>query len=83
MIDQSQITIPTHGGNDPDDMNDKRAQWGLNAINGIMRDTGTDREDALSDLLADLMHAAHHHGEDFAEELRRACFHFQDETREG
>lgn len=77
------ITIPPHGGKDPDGMNDRRAAWGENAIGSIMADTGTDQEDALADLLGDLMHYAHQNGEDFAAALRRACYHFEAETGEG
>lgn len=77
------ISNPKHGGFDPDDMSEKRIGWGGNAVAGIMRDTGTDIEDALSDLLADLMHWSHANGQDFAEELRRAVGQFSAETSEG
>lgn len=77
------VMIPKHGGFDPDRMNGQRIGWGGNAIVSIMRDTGTEIGDALSDLLSDLMHWSHANGQDFATELRRATFHFEQETSEG
>lgn len=79
----AEVLIPPHGGFDPDEMSEKRIVWGGNAIASIMRDTGTDLEDALSDLLADLMHWSHANGQDFADELRRAVSQFEQETSEG
>ncbi len=79
----AEVLIPPHGGFDPDEMSEKRIGWGGNAIASIMRDTGTDIEDALSDLLADLMHWSHANGQDFADELRRAVSQFEQETSEG
>lgn len=37
-------------------MNHKRAGWARNAIDTFMDDTKTDKEDAIADLLCDLMH---------------------------
>ncbi len=76
------VYIPRHGGFDPDRMNMQRAQWGGNAIESICDDTGTDREDALSDLLADLMHWAKASQQSFRKELARACRQFAEETSE-
>lgn len=78
----SAVSIPTHGGFDPDNQNDDRADWGGEMIEAIMNATGTDREDALSDGLADLMHWANREGFDFAIELQRACTQFEAETDE-
>lgn len=41
---------------DPENMNDDRAAWAEAALNEFRRVTGTDDEDALGDLLCDLMH---------------------------
>ena len=41
---------------DPDTMNVSRAGWAGAALSTFMRETGTDEEDALGDLLTDLMH---------------------------
>lgn len=80
MTAPENVTIPAHGGHDPEEMNSKRAEWGQDMINAIMDCTGTDREDALSDGLSDLMHWAHREGFDFAKELERAAEHFAEET---
>ena len=37
-------------------------------------------EDAVSDLLADLMHWCDRFGQEFHEELRRALYHYAEET---
>lgn len=68
---------------DPDNMNEARADWGNNAICQMMGDTGTDRPDALSDLLCDLMHwCDREHGIDFETELVRARAAYASETTE-
>jgi hypothetical protein len=41
---------------DPDGRNHDRAAWAKVALDAFMRETGTDLEDALYDLLCDLMH---------------------------
>lgn len=65
---------------DPDGMNDKRSDWAHGAIAHFEKTTGTDREDALSDLLGDLMHWADRNQTDFETELARARGHYADET---
>jgi hypothetical protein len=65
---------------DPEAMNDKRAQWAGSALRGFRRNTGTGLEDAVSDLLADLMHWCDRNGQDFEHELRRAQLHYEAET---
>src|SRR5258706_116142 len=65
---------------DPEGMNDKRAAWGERAIVEFQKATGTDREDALSDLLADLFHWCDRNGFDFEHELERARGHYDEET---
>ncbi|KPN62991.1 hypothetical protein SAMN04488527_15719 [Aliiroseovarius crassostreae] len=82
MITAQTITVPTHGGHDPDGENTNRANWAEGMIQEIITCTGTDRDNALRDGLAGLMHWAHREGFDFGNELRVACNFFRDETRE-
>jgi hypothetical protein len=65
---------------DPDNMNGSRAEWAGAALSAFMRETGTDQEDALVDLLADLMHWADRNGYDFDAALERARGHYEAET---
>jgi hypothetical protein len=65
---------------DPDVMNDERAGWAGQAIATFMLATGSDREDALADLLADLMHWCDRRGFSFAAELERGRNHYETET---
>jgi hypothetical protein len=57
---------------DPDGQNDDRAAWAGSAPLVFMQVTGTDEENALADLLADLMHWADRKGYDFDAPLERA-----------
>ena len=68
---------------DPEGMNGCRAEWAGQAIAAFTLATGTDREDALADLLADLMHWADRNGVSFADELGRARNHYGAETLGG
>ena len=63
-------------------MNFDRAAWADKAIAAFRDATGTDREDALGDLLADLMHWADRAGYGFNEALDRARGHYAAETAE-
>ena len=65
---------------DPDGMNDKRAGWAGAALATFMKVTGTDEEDAVSDLLADLIHWCDRNNYDFAAALDRGRGHYQAET---
>ena len=65
---------------DPDAMNDRRAAWADRAITAFRAETGADHDDALCDLLADLMHWADRHDYSFAAHLDRAQFHYRAET---
>lgn len=65
---------------DPEGMNDSRAEWAEEALQTFMTRTGTDREDALGDLLSDLMHWADRNGTDFKAALRTADAHYHEET---
>lgn len=73
------ITQP-HLPPDPEGMNDNRAAWAGLAIAAFQAATGTDGEDVLCDLLADLMHWADRHGYDFSAALDRALHHYEEET---
>ncbi len=65
---------------DPEWMNDKRAAWAATALHSFMEETGTDEEDAVCDLLADLLHWCDRHGYDFDVELGRGRSHYDAET---
>jgi len=80
-IDEA-IFIPKSGGKDPDGYNIDRVAWAAVALAAFQKATGTDDEDAVADLLCDLMHFCAGHA-DFARELRRACGNFEAETGEG
>lgn len=62
-------------------INKARASWALAALKEFQRITGTDKGDAMSDLLSDLMHLSQQrpegatneeHYEDFRDALARA-----------
>jgi hypothetical protein len=63
--------------------NSARAQWADEAVRGFMTRTGSDLEDCLCDLLADLMHWADKCEFDFAAALDRASDHYAAEGAEG
>jgi hypothetical protein len=65
---------------DPEGMNEARSTWAAQAIDAFRDATGTDEEDALSDLLADLMHFADRRHHDFDAALLRARDHYEAET---
>jgi hypothetical protein len=67
---------------DPDGMNAARAEWAAAAIRHFRCTTGTDWEDALGDLLCDLMHFCDREGFDFDKKLDGARMHYQAETTE-
>lgn len=63
-----------------DGLNESRVQWADSALQVFQQETGADLQDAVSDLLGDLMHWCDHQGQDFENELRRARFHYEVET---
>jgi hypothetical protein len=65
---------------DPDNLNGDRACWAAAALGEFRLHTGTDVENAVSDLLADLMHWCCRSGQDFEAELQRAREHYDCET---
>ena len=81
-LEKTTVIIPKAGPHDPDGENENRAEWARDAIDRFVDRTGTEKEDALCDLLCDLQHYAEQYGYDFARELRRACHHFVAETTE-
>jgi hypothetical protein len=62
--------------------NAKRAAWANAAVYLFEQLTGCDREDALGDLLGDLMHWARQNNFDFDLALSRAKGHFEEECAE-
>ncbi len=67
---------------DPEGMNDDRAGWAETALQAFMAETGTDVEDALSDLLCDLQHLCDRFPAlgDFATQAARAAQAYEEET---
>ena len=65
---------------DPDPLNASRVRWATAVLEEFQRQTGADLGDAVSDLLADLMHWCDRFGQAFPEELRRALSHYEEET---
>jgi hypothetical protein len=65
---------------DPDRLNEDRSSWAGAALTTFMHVTGTDEEDALGDLLADLMHWSDRNDDDFDAALDRARGHYEVET---
>jgi hypothetical protein len=59
-----------------------RAAWAEEALLAFRRRTGADYEDALCDLLCDLMHWADEHQFDYDAALDRARDHHEAETQE-
>ena len=62
------LTLPS----DPDGKNNDRAAWAKIALDAFMKETRTDLEDALCDLLCDLMHLSDREPFDFEAALRHA-----------
>ena len=65
---------------DPDGQNNDRALWADHALRAFMAETGTDYEDALCDLLCDLMHLSDRTPFDFEAALQHARDHYLAET---
>lgn len=67
---------------DPDGMNDERSGWAETALVAFREATGTDREDALCDLLCDLMHLCDRVDTlgGFDAQLERARGHYEADT---
>lgn len=69
---------------DPEGMNDERAGWAEDTLDHFRAVTGTDEEDALADLLCDLMHWCDRNAINttFEAELEKARQHYREETTE-
>jgi hypothetical protein len=65
---------------DIDGMNDKRAQWARATLDAFIAQTGVDNEDALGDLLCDLIHLSDREPFDFEAALDTARGHYAAET---
>ncbi len=65
---------------DPEGMNDTRAARAACCIQHFKCQRGTDWDDAVCDLLCDMMHFCDREGFDFGHELERACMHYEAET---
>jgi hypothetical protein len=66
---------------DPDGINQERADWAFITLAYFKLATGTDSEDAVKDLLCDLMHYCQQtQGEDFDVALDAARRHYLMET---
>ena len=65
---------------DPENMNDDRAEWAAASLRHFQCTTGTDYDDALCDLLCDLMHWCDRHEFEFESALSRARNHYAAET---
>lgn len=75
-----EFSKPTGLPPDPENMNDSRAEWAGLALSAFMERTGADQEDALGDLLGDLMHWSDRNNFDFELALERARWHYDAET---
>lgn len=67
---------------DPEGMNDRRSAWADAAIRTFQSVTGANEDDALGDLLTDLMHWSDRNQFDFNIALDRARWHYEAETEE-
>lgn len=63
-------------------LNRNRAEWAANALDEFQRVCDTEVEDALADLLCDLMHYANQTHFNFDDELARAKRHFDEEMND-
>ena len=73
---RSSRTLPP----DPENMNDDRARWAQAALRAFRKATGADAEEALGDLLTDLMHWSDRNNFDFDAAMDRARMHYDAET---
>jgi hypothetical protein len=69
---------------DPDDKNEERAGWAEEALQAFQAVTGTDDEDAIADLIADLLHLCDRNPGlgDFETQLERGRGMYAEETQE-
>jgi hypothetical protein len=67
---------------DPHNRNNERADTASEALRQFQLVTGTDDEDALGDLLCNLIHWCDRNNFDFEAALLRARMHYEAETEE-
>jgi hypothetical protein len=67
---------------DPEEMNAERSEWADTAIQAFRAMCGTDPEDAVCDLLADLHHYCDRHGYEWIAEYDRGQMHYDAETQQ-
>jgi hypothetical protein len=65
---------------DPENKNDYRARWAEIALRAFQKATGADAQDAVCDLLCDLMHLSDRNEFSFDAALGRARRHYEAET---
>jgi hypothetical protein len=65
---------------DPDGRNEMRAFFAGQVLKRFRALTRVDHDDALCDLLVNLMHYCDRHGFGFQRELERATWHYEAET---
>jgi len=65
---------------DPENMNAYRARWAEIALRAFQKATGADAQDAVCDLLCDLMHLSDRSEFGFEAALGRARKHYEAET---
>jgi hypothetical protein len=74
--------IPIDGGQDPDEMNQQRAEWGRLACEAISKATGCDLfDEAPGDAIANILHFVTQQASSTPESvLQTAVMHFNEET---
>ena len=75
-IQESPNVVPP----DPDEMNDARAELAKVALGALLAVTETSPEDAMLDLLSNLMHLCDRTGTNFGDQLHRAKGNYEAET---
>lgn len=73
--------LPPEDPDCSDPSNEHRAGWAGLALKTFSMATGSDLEDAVADLIADMAHWCDRHGLDIAREIDRARGMYGDETR--
>lgn len=65
---------------DPEGMNDRRAAWADSALASFSADTGSGRDEAIGDLICNLIHWCDRNNFDFDSVLVRARNYYIEET---
>ena len=81
-IPRSNLTPRQRLPKDPENMNGDRALWAEQALITFMQETGTEQQDAVADLICDLMHYCDRDMLlNFEHCLTRARMHYVEETK--